>query len=76
MAITDLEICMTIRTLAAKGVSKRAIARQLSLSEGTVRYHLGRQASRAIDGRSPRHDRRTPSAALSIIGSRNVQTRP
>lgn len=52
MAITDLEIRMTIKTLAAKGVPNRAIARQLSLSEGTVRYHLRRQACGAIDGRS------------------------
>jgi len=52
MAITDLEIRMTIKTLAAKGVPNRAIARQLSLSEGTVRYHLRRQARSAIDGRA------------------------
>lgn len=57
MAITDLEIRMTIKTLAAKGVPKRAIARQLDLSEGTVRYHLARLAQGAHDGRAnqPRH---------------------
>ncbi len=43
---------MTIKTLAAKGVPKRAIARQLSLSEGTVRYHLRRLACGAVDGRA------------------------
>jgi DNA-binding NarL/FixJ family response regulator len=42
LAITALEIRMTIKTLAAKGLPKRAIARQLGLTEGTVRYHLGR----------------------------------
>ena len=52
MAITDLEIRMTIKTLAARGLPKRAIARQLALSEGTVRYHLRRQASGARDGRA------------------------
>lgn len=52
MAITDQEIRVTIKTLAAKGVAKRAIARQLSLSEGTVRYHLRRLASGASDGRA------------------------
>lgn len=52
MAITDLEIRMTIKTLAAKGVPKRAIARQLALSEGTVRYHLARLATGAHDGRA------------------------
>ncbi|HET9637545.1 MAG TPA: LuxR C-terminal-related transcriptional regulator, partial [Gemmatimonadaceae bacterium] len=43
---------MTIKTLAAKGQSKRAIARQLDLCEGTVRYHLRRIAAGSIDGRS------------------------
>ncbi|WP_146907253.1 IS21 family transposase [Arenimonas daejeonensis] len=57
MATTDLEIRMTIKTLAAKGLPRRAIARQLDLSEGTVRYHLARQAAGALDGRAhqPRH---------------------
>ena len=52
MAITDLELRMTIKTLAAKGQSNRAIARQLELCEGTVRYHLRRIGTGAIDGRS------------------------
>jgi DNA-binding NarL/FixJ family response regulator len=39
VAITDLELRMTIKTLAAKGQSHRAIARQLDVCEGTVRYH-------------------------------------
>jgi DNA-binding NarL/FixJ family response regulator len=52
VTITDLELRMTIKTLAAKGQSGRAIARQLELSEGTVRYHLKRMASGATDGRA------------------------
>jgi transposase len=52
VAITDLELRMTIKTLAAKGQSQRAIARQLDLCEGTVRYHLRRIAAGAVDGRS------------------------
>lgn len=52
MAISDLELRMTIKTLAAKGQSNRAIARQLDLCEGTVRYHRRRMAADAIDGRS------------------------
>lgn len=52
MAISDLELRMTIKTLAAKGQSNRAIARQLELCEGTVRYHRRRMAIDAVDGRS------------------------
>jgi transposase len=52
VAITDLELRMTIKTLAAKGQSNRAIARQLELCEGTVRYHLRRLDAGAVDGRS------------------------
>jgi transposase len=65
VAITDLEIRMTIKTLAAKGVPKRAIARQLDLSEGTVRYHLARQAAGARDGRADQ-PRRAGVAADAI----------
>lgn len=50
--MSDLEVKMTIKTLAQKGVAKRAIARQLNLSEGTVRYHLKRLENGAIDGRT------------------------
>ena len=56
--MSNLEVRMTIKTLAAKGVPKRAIARQLYLSEGTVRYHLRRMAEGVTDGRS-----RQPRAA-------------
>jgi transposase len=52
VAISDLELRMTIKTLAAKGQTKRSIARQLDLCEGTVRYHLRRMASGAVDGRA------------------------
>ncbi len=65
MAITDLEIRMTIKTLAAKGVPKRAIARQLDLSEGTVRYHLTRLPAGARDGRADQ-PRRTGVAGDAI----------
>lgn len=72
MAITDLEIRMTIKTLAAKGVPKRAIARQLDLSKATIRYHLSRIASGTPDGRAaqPRRARRrveTPPGAQAQV---------
>jgi hypothetical protein len=37
---TDLELRMTIKTLAAKGQSQCATARQLDLYEGTIPYYF------------------------------------
>lgn len=63
--MTDLEVRMTIKTLARHGVPKREIARQLDLSEGTVRYHLRRLAAGAGDGRK-RQTRRAVAYAEPI----------
>ncbi len=54
---------MTIKTLAAKGLFKRAIARQLDVCEGTVRHHLRRMQAGMGDGRARRQQR---AAALSV----------
>jgi transposase len=43
---------MTIEVLHERGLSNRAIARQLGVHEHAVRYRLRRQASGALDGRS------------------------
>ncbi len=48
----DRETRMTILVLARNGQSGRAIARILGVTENAVRYHLGRQQSGAVDGRS------------------------
>ena len=45
------EETVTIQVLHSKGVPNTEIARQLDVSEGTVRYHVRRQAAGAIDGR-------------------------
>lgn len=45
------EEVVTIEVLAEKGLSKRAIARQLGVADRTVRYHLERKADGAVDGR-------------------------
>ena len=49
---TDLEVRMTIKTLARKGIPKRDLARQLNVSEDNIRYHLCRIKSNAVDERS------------------------
>jgi IS30 family transposase len=46
------EEVLTIEVLSAKLVLSRAIARQLGVAEGAVRYHLRRQAAHAVDGRT------------------------
>ena len=46
------EARVTIKELDRRGVSRSAIARTLGVTEGAVRYHLGRQAAGAVDGRS------------------------
>jgi len=48
----DQEARMTIKHLNGRGHSGRRIARMLGVCEGTVRYHLRRQAEGAVDGRA------------------------
>ena len=48
----DRETRMTISVLARNGQSGRAIARMLGVAENTVRYHLHRQQTGVVDGRS------------------------
>ncbi|MGA7279239.1 MAG: hypothetical protein WBW79_14975 [Desulfocapsaceae bacterium] len=42
---------MALRVLGGKNMKRTEIAATLGVSEGTVRYHLKRQAEKAIDGR-------------------------
>ena len=46
------EEVVTIQVLNEKGENNCQVARVLEVSEGTVRYHLRRAASGAVDGRS------------------------
>jgi transposase len=52
MAKLGLEARMTIKELARRGSSRCGIARILGVTEGTIRYHLARQAAGAVDGRT------------------------
>lgn len=47
----DLEALMTIKTLKNR-TAKTEIARLLQVTEGAVRYHVGRMEAGAVDGRS------------------------
>lgn len=48
----DQEARMTIKHLTARGVSRREIGRLLEVDESTIRYHVHRQSTGAVDGRS------------------------
>ena len=48
------EEVVTIQVLRERGMSQRAIARQLGVDEKAVRYRLRRLASEAGDGRLTR----------------------
>lgn len=54
MAKLTKDEIVTLQVLNQKGVSNRAIARRLGVSEGAVRYHLRRRAAEIEDGRRKR----------------------
>lgn len=56
------EEVVSIQVLSEKQVPKRQIARQLGVTEGTVRYHLRRKAAGAEDGRRGKAMRVEPLA--------------
>lgn len=62
------EEVMTIGVLYERGMSKRAIARQLGVDEKAVRYRLRRLASEAVDGRSGKPFRAEPCFAPEFHG--------
>lgn len=57
------EEVMTIEVLHERGLSNRAIARQLGVYEHAVRYRLARQAAGAVDGRAQKPFAAAPWAA-------------
>lgn len=64
MARLPREEVVTIQILAKKEVPQRAIARQLGVTDGTVRYHLRRSAAEAGDGRVDKHRKASEKAAV------------
>lgn len=59
---------VTIEVLAEKREPQREIARTLEVSEGTVRYHLRRQAAGAVDGRADAQVRKADAWSGVIAG--------
>jgi DNA-binding CsgD family transcriptional regulator len=72
MSRLDLEARMTIRTLAGR-TTKSEIARLLRVTEGAVRYHVGRMEIGAVDGRS-RQTFKAQALAEAIDVWRSQQT--
>lgn len=60
MAKLSWEARMSINVLNERGLSNRAVARMLGVTEGAVRYHLRRQAAGAVDGRSQQPRKAAP----------------
>ena len=61
---------VTIKVLSEKGENHCQVARLLGVSEGTVRYHLRRTTSGAIDGRCNKPFRAFRVAILSRLARR------
>jgi transposase len=78
MARLRPEEVVTIQTLSEKQVSNRAIARQLGVTEGAVRYHLRRRAQGAVDGRTaqPRRAAQLAGPIEEWVGALGKHGRP
>jgi transposase len=72
MGRLDMEARMTIKVLSRRGTTKSEISRLLGVTEGAVRYHVARQASGAVDGRS-RQVLKASSVAVAIDHWRDHQ---
>ncbi len=60
------EEVVTIQVLSEKGMPKRQIAREVGVTESTVRYHVQRGREGARDGRRTAKVRRADAAAAEI----------
>jgi len=72
------EEVMTIRVLSEKGMPKRQIAREVGVTEGTVRYHVRRGEEGAVDGRAgkPKKADRIGAAIEAWCAARADDPRP
>jgi len=72
------EEVVTIQVLSAKGLPKRQIARELQVAESTVRYHVHRGLTGAVDGRAgkPRRADELAGAIEAWMELRSQSGRP
>ena len=62
MTRLDREARVTIKTLVSRGTTKTAVARLLNVTEGSVRYHVSRMVTGAVDGRGMKPFKAAPQA--------------
>jgi transposase len=58
----DREARVTIKTLVSRGTTNTAVARLLGVTEGSVRYHVSRMVTGAMDGRGMKPFKAAPQA--------------
>ena len=62
MTRLDREARVTIKTLVSRGTTNTGVARLLGVTEGSVRYHVSRMVTGAIDGRGMKPFKAAPQA--------------
>ena len=62
MTRLDREARVTIKTLVSRGTTNTAVARLMGVTEGSVRYHVSRMVTGAVDGRGMQPFKAAPQA--------------
>src|SRR6202161_1714054 len=62
MTRLDREARVTIKTLVSRGTTNKAVARLMGVTEGSVRYHVSRMVTGAVDGRGMQPFKAAPQA--------------
>ena len=62
MTRLDREARVTIKTLVSRGTTNTAVAGLLGVTEGSVRYHVSRMVTGAVDGRGMKPFKAAPQA--------------
>ena len=83
MTRLDREARVTIKTLVSRGTTNTGVARLLGVTEGSVRYHVSRMVTGAIDGRGMKPFKAAPQAEAiehwrqsQLDGALNIDAAP